>query len=168
MKKAYTILGLILALTLCLTLFACNKSGESYKTAIENYVNALMGDADAYWNIVPEKKFMAAMEEEGMTLQQARENVEYAAGELKEEMEETFGKNIRYSIQYYSEEQMNREELAEQEQQVNREYGTDMQVTQGYYVEGEITIRGSYGEEIQEFEMTVLKIDGKWYASNER
>ncbi len=167
MKKTRMILALVLVLAMALSLCACSKSGSSsYKDAVENYFLAMTGDADAMIKAMPEAVIEAGMEEEDMDRDEFEDEMKDLAEMLRESAEAEFGKNIKVKVDIEDKEKLDKDELEEIEDAMNEAYDAKMKVTDGYIVTGEATIKGKDDKDTDDFELTVVKIDGKWYVAS--
>lgn len=158
------VVALVAAVAVLIVLLVCG----GYKKAIDNYVDLwyrgeiteetfeALAPAE-YWEAM-EDKFEDYFDEE-------YEYCEEYSKDEREQYEEEFGDNYRVSYEI-----TDKKELSDKEFKAVKEYLRDecdiekSSVEKAYDVEFDVTVKGSEGEDTyEEEEMTLIKIDGKWY-----
>ncbi len=163
MKKYCIVLAAVLIFTLCLC--GCTGSGaSSCENAVKNLFNASIGDLDAYKKCVPDFVLKAQLVEMDMTEEEFWEIAEGQMAELREIMEESYGKNVKVSVKIEDKEELDDDALETMKKQLKEKYGQEFDVSAGYTVVGEITIKGDEKKAGKDFKLNAYKIGGRWYA----
>ncbi len=158
-----TIVGLIVmvALVLLIVLLAQDNSRKTYQRAVGVFMNGL------------EKKDMGKLVEafpERIREDMRRELTRYydSEQELWEDYNDTLewycGNHVKMTYTIVQEEPLLEYQIRDLKQDLMEDFQYDVSISSGYEVDIEITYKGSEGEYSDSIELTVAKIDGKWYV----
>lgn len=163
-KKLLKIIALLLILVLSIgMLTGCGDTDKekeekeekaaAYEEPVKNYIEG-MEEANA-------EKFLKAFPEfitEYMKDIFTDEMLEEALVELEDE----YGKNLEMNFEIKGKEEVSEDELTEQEEDIKTNYDEEVDITKGYELQIDLTIKGDDSEETDTDTLTVYEIDGKW------
>lgn len=160
--------GVVLVLVVLIVLGAVLGSVKGYEKTLKNYTKMLKGDVtyesieamapEAYWDYMEEEYELDLKEQVEELLEE-----DYLE-EMKEELEDDYGKNFRVSYKVTDEDELDKDDLNDIRDSLKEKYDIPKKsVTKGYELEVEFSIKGSEDEDSDEMDLTVIKIDGKWY-----
>lgn len=149
----------IAVIVLCVCLF-----GSSVNKAVKNYQAVLNGNAGKIASLAPSQYWKYWKEEEDITKADVKKEFKELYEDGKEEMEEIYGKNVKYTVKVTEKDKMSKKDLKEIADQLEDNYEIDdKKVKAGYELECEMTIKGKEDDEEIETTLYAVKISGKWY-----
>ena len=163
-KKLIAIVAGVVAVIVALILVF---GGGSYKTPINNYFDAIeKADGAKLQKCSPfAVKFEKAA---GESADDIKDDYQESAEFLHEMYAAQYGDDFKITYKIKDKEALDKDELKELQDEINDEIEEEdidmgkVKITKGYEIEVEVTIKGSDGEDTDDEEFTVVKIDGKW------
>ena len=87
-------------------------------------------------------------------------------GYITESAKEQYGDNAKFSIKIKDKEKIDKDDLKELETLYSSAYDSDIEISKGYELEVELTVKGKEGKNSDETELDVIKIKGEgWKLS---
>ncbi len=147
------VLGSIAGVILVIVLL-CVLMGGGYKSAIENYFDAMQGDYDAYVACMPEDVFDDYLDYKDMSKK-----------ELKEEMEDSSDGDLKVSYDILDTDELDEDDLDDIKDYLKENLDISKKdVTEAIEVELEVTLKYDGEKMSNETDVVVVKIDGDWYV----
>lgn len=159
-KGMIVIAGGALLLIIILVMLISSLSG-GYKTPVKDFEKALnKGDGE---------KFMETMLTDDMIDEVGKDGLELMdnlIGYITESAKEQYGDNAKFSIKIKDKEKIDKDDLKELETLYSSAYDSDIEISKGYELEVELTVKGKEGKNSDETELDVIKIKGEgWKLS---
>lgn len=171
MKK---LLALLLAIVMIMSFAACNsekdndnnqKSSNSYNTALNNYQAVLNGNAEKLTSLAPNEIWEWAEENGNVTQTDVKRVYKDQYEDLKEELEEEFGKNTTIKITVTDKKEMSKKDIHEIGESLEASYDLDGgEITAGWEIDAEIAYKGKDDNTEIETELHIVKIGNQWYV----
>ena len=168
-KFAIIVGGVAAALVLVIVLICVFSGGGSgYTKALDNYIDVMIkGNVKNLENLAPPQYWEYMEDENDMDMDDMMDSLEERLDDLKEYMEDEFGKNIKVTYEIRDEKELSEKKLEGIAEALEDTYDIDAKdVTAAYDLELKMTIKGSEDDDSDKTEMSVVKIDGKWYVFN--
>ena len=145
--------------------------GNTYEDAIENYMNvSMLGkiSKSSVKAVAPESYWEYYEDKTGDDFEEYYEELKEDLMDYEEELEDRFGKNIKFSYKITREKELTKKKLGYIADYIEDTYDMDGDsLTAGYELDLEYVITGSEDDYEQEVEDAyVLQIDGQWYVAN--
>ena len=157
------IIGAVAAIAvifLCVLLFGSNPN-----KAIKNYEAVMNGNAGKVTSLAPGAYWKYVKDEEDVTKSDVKKEFKDQWEDLKEEMEDQYGKNVKIKIKVTDKKKMSKKDLEEIAEKIEDNYEIDeKKVKAGWEMECEMTIKGREDDDEVENTLYVVKISGKWYV----
>lgn len=152
--------AVIAVVVLCVLLF-----GSSVNKAVKNYQAVLNGKAGKVASLAPSAYWKYWKDEEGITKADVKKDFKEQYEDSKEELEELYGKNVKFTIKVTEKDKMSKKDLEEIADQLEDNYEIDdKKVKAGYELECEMTIKGKEDDDEIETTLYAVKISGNWYV----
>ena len=152
---------IVLAVVLFTTIF-----GGGYKKAIDNYIKfAGEGNTKVITKMLPKEALKYLEDEEDFDLDEYIENFEEMYEDRVENLEEEYGKNIRFSYKITDKDELSEKKLNTLRDNLKDKYDiAKKDVKKAMKVEIEITTKGSDDKDTDDVELTIVNIKGSWYV----
>lgn len=154
----------VIVIALIFTLFG----GRSYKATIEKFVNAQFdADAEAIFELIPEKMIAYALEEEGYDEDELDEFIEEGNEELQDQLdyiEGYLGEGWTVSHKILNVEDVTGDELDDLKDDYE---DIDIKVSAAKTVEVELTVKAEETETSNSLDISLIKVDRSWYLDLE-
>lgn len=155
---AIVVIGIIIALF----------GGRGYKATVEKFVNAQFdADAEAIFELIPEKMIDYALEEEGYDDDELDEFIEEANEELQDQLdyiERYLGEDWDVTYTILSTEDLTGDDLDDLKDDYE---DIDIKVSAAKTVEVELTVKAGETETSNSLDVSVIKIGRSWYLDLE-
>lgn len=166
-KFAIIVGGIAVALVLVIVLICVFAGGgSSYSKALDNYFAVMgKGETKKIEALAPPEYWEYLEDEEDQDMDDVIDSFEDYWDEYSDYMEDEYGKNIKISYEILDEKELSEKKLEGIGEALEDTYDIDAKdVTAGYDLELEVTIKGSEDDDSEETEMSVVKINGDWYV----
>ena len=149
--KTMGIIGGAVAAVVILLAIIINVISGGWKTPIDNYFKGMQkADAKMYLKAFPE-----FLDKDDTVDKEYMED-------MKENLEDEYGKNIKIKYEITKKEKIKKDELSKVQEYIEKKYDSKVKVSAGYEVKVKATIKGKDDEDTDTQKMYVYKIDGKW------
>lgn len=164
-KKLILPVVILVALIAALVVFVILPN-TNYKQCIDDTLAVLFeGETGKLGDLAPDAFWDYYEERYEMSLKDLKNQLKDYREEMDEEFAEDYGKNWKVSYKVLEEEEMKSRKLGKLADALEEQFDIDAKdVTKGYEVEIELTIKGSEDKDSNEMSIACLQIDGKWYA----
>lgn len=171
-KRFALVLSLVMAVSMGMT--ACGDSDDDdddededkipkYEQPIEDYFDAIeSASAKKLKKCIPNAR-IEYMEKNTDDIDKYFEDV---AQDIKEEMEDKYGKNYRINYTVKEKEKLSDEKIEEIDRRFEEWYRAEVNVTDGYKIKLEVSIKGDDEGDKDNMTVTVAKFDGVWYVTD--
>lgn len=167
MKKSmlYGIIGAAAAVVIILIIILTSVISNSYKKAIDNYLDVLIrGQADKIEKLAPKEYWEYYEDEYDTDLNDIVDSFENTYEYLSEALEKEYGKNIKVSYKITDKNELSDKKLSVIRDTLKDDYGiAKKSVSKAYKVEIKMTIKGSDDKDTEETDLIVVKIGSGWY-----
>ncbi|MCI7180563.1 MAG: zinc-ribbon domain-containing protein [Lachnospiraceae bacterium] len=154
----------VIVIALVFTLFG----GRSYKATVEKFVNAQFdADAEAIFELVPEKMIDYALEEEGYDEDELDEFIEERNEELQDQLdyiERYLGEGWTVSHEILTVEDVTGDDLDDLKDDYE---DIDIKVSAAKTVEVELTVKSGETETSNSLDISLIKVGRSWYLDLE-
>lgn len=154
----------VIVIALIFTLFG----GRSYKTTVEKFINAQFdADAEAIFELVPEKMIAYALEEEGYDEDELDEFIEEGNEELQDQLdyiERYLGEGWTVSYEILTVEDVTDDDLDDLKDDYE---DIDIKVSVAKTVEVELTVKAGETETSNSLDISLIKVGRSWYLDLE-
>ena len=149
--------------------FVSVAGGKPYEKAIDNYFDVFFsGELEKIKSLAPEAYWEYMEDEYDLDIDDYIEDMEDEMEEFLEEMEDEFGKKAKVTYKITDADRLDEDDLKDLKKTMKDDYDISKKsVTDAYEIELEVTIKGEDDEDDTEMEVIVVKIDGKWYMTDE-
>lgn len=157
------ILGVALILVVGIVGTVLNLTG--YKSALNNFVDVMNGDASKLEKVMPNEYWEYMDEEYNKELDDYVEEFEDEYDDYVKELRGEFGKNIKFSYEIEEAEKMDKDDVEDLAEGLADEFSyiDEDDVKEAYEVEMEMTIKGSKDDDSIEMDVLCVKIGSGWY-----
>lgn len=160
MKK---MLCVILTLALVLSLAGCG-ANSSYKAVLKTMFSAMEAcDAEKLLKIFPEELVEYMCEAYDDDMDDLIDDLKDSMKDNMDNWEDEYGDDIKITFEIEDEDELDEDELDELMDYYDDYYDTDLDITEGWELEIELTIEGEDDDQSEDVTVYVLKADGKWY-----
>lgn len=168
-KNIAIILGGVVAFILVIVLLVSVAGGKPYEKAIDNYFDVFFsGEVEKIKSLAPEAYWEYMEDEYDLDLDDYIEDMEDEMEDYLEEMEDEFGKKAKVTYKITDADRLDEDDLKDLKDTMKDDYDISKKsVTDAYELELEVTIKGEDDEDDAEMDVIVVKIDGKWYMTDE-
>ena len=160
-------LGIIIgvALLVVLGIGGLILGNTGYKTALDNYVAVMNGNAKKVEKLMPKEYWEYLEEEDGQELDDIIDDFEDDYKDLVDEWEDEYGKNPKVSYEIEEAEKMDKDDVEDMAEALEEKYSfiDDKDVKQAYEVEIELTIKGRKDDDSDDMDVLCVKIGSGWY-----
>lgn len=139
---------------------------ESYEEYIENMEKFFAGDVALYKTCFPIAYWDYILAGQQTTEKALFEKLEGEFKKFETQLEETYGKNLRYQVKEISKEKLSKKTLEKMGKALNSYCNiikADL-LTAGYTVTMESTVKGDKSTVTDKYECYIVKYDGLWYS----
>lgn len=154
----------VIVIALIISLFG----GRSYKATVEKFVNAQFdADAEAIFELIPEKMIAYGLEEEGYDDDELDEFIEEANEELQDQLdyiERYLGKDWTVSYEILTVEDVTGDDLDDLKDDYK---DIDIKVSAAKTVEVELTVKAGETETSNSLDVSLIKVGRSWYLDLE-
>lgn len=159
---------IVIAVVLIFALVVPNLGGgkSNAKKLLENYTDAIVEeDPELYLSLYPET-YIEYLEDEMVDwygYDDAEEYAEEYIGDYLDELEDGYGRDLKFSFKIVECEEVDKDDLEDLEEEMEELFGDSEKVEKAYEVEFEYTIEGDDDDDEDDGDMVIIKIDGEWY-----
>lgn len=141
--------------------------GSSYKDPVKDLEKAFnKSNGKVLVQSVYTKKMIKKYEKNYDDIEELYEIYDELLEELDEDMEDEYGKNVKYTIKIEDKYKLYSDEIEDIEDYYDRYLDTKVKITEGYELECTMKIKGKDDKDEEDFEITVVKIKGEgWKLS---
>lgn len=154
----------VIVIVLIIALFG----GRSYKATVEKFVNAQFdADAEAVFELVPEKMIAYVLEEEGYDDDEFDKFIKEVNGELQDQLdyiERYLGKDWTVSYEILTAKDVTDDDLDDLKDDYE---DIDIKVSAAKTVEVELTVKAGETETSNSLDISVIKVGRSWYLDLE-
>ncbi len=166
-KKKLPVIGVaaVAVIAVIVLLISLIFGGGGYKSAMDNYVDVMNGKASKIEKLAPKEYWKYVEEEEDVTVKEIKKAFEeYYEEALKDNLEDEYGKNVKYSYKINDKKELSKKKLEACAEAISDKYDIkESKVKALYELEVELKTKGSEDEEEDEDTAYVVKIGSKWY-----
>lgn len=165
-KFMYTSIAVAAAAVVVLVLLlALVFGGNSYTSALDNYINATFnGKANAVKKMAPAEYWEYYEEENDEDFDDFLDDYKDSIEDRIEYLEDEYGKNYKVTYKIEDKKELSDKKLKGIAEALADKYDMDEdKVTAGWELEVELTIKGSEDDDDSEQKLTVIKYKGNWY-----
>ena len=165
----YGIIGAAAAILIILIIIIASVAGNSYKKAIDNYMDVLVyGKANKIEKLAPKEYWDYCEENYDTDINDVVDQFEDSYEYLSDSLEEEYGKNVKVRYKITEKDELSEKKLGTIRDNLKEEYGiAKKSVTKAYEIEAEVTFKGSDDEDTKDMTLIVVKIGGSWYICSE-
>lgn len=151
-KKVGIIAGIAAIVVIIIAIIA-SIAGNGWKAPLKNYVKGMNKcDSDAYLSAYPDFLEMKTSDSD--------------LKDQKKNDEKEYGDNVKYSIKFLKKEKIDKDELKDVQEYIEKKYDKKVTVKKGYKVKVEAKTKGKEDYDYGTSTRYVYKIDGKWKMLN--
>lgn len=154
----------VIVIALIIALFG----GRSYKATVEKFINAQFdADAEAIFELIPEKMIDCVLEEEGYDDDELEEFIEEGNEELQDQLdyiERYLGKGWTVSYEILTVEDVIDDDLDDLKDDYE---DIDIKVSAAKTVEVELTVKAGETENSNSLDISLIKVGRSWYLDLE-
>lgn len=156
------------AVVVIIVLIVALTAGGGYKGAINNYIDVMIkGKVDKIEKLAPKEYWEYYEDEYDMDIDDVEKEAEDMVDLIKDMLEDEYGDNVKVSYKITKEDKLTEKEISEIKEGVNDKYGIARKnVTEGYEVDLDMTVKGDDDEMTNETTVYVVKISGGWYITD--
>lgn len=163
-KLSYGIIGgvaLVIVLGIVLTIL----NGTGYKSALNNFIDLMNGDAKKIEKVMPKEYWDYMDEEHGKEVDDLIEEFEDNYDDMLDDLKDEFGRKIKYSYTIEEATKVDKDDVEEMAEALADQYEfIDADDVKGAYeVEMELTIEGTKDDDSEDMEVMCVKIGSGWY-----
>ncbi len=141
--------------------------GGGYKSVLNDYCDLLEGNAAKIEKMAPKEYWEWYEDEYDDSVDDLIDEFEeYYEDDIIDMLEDELGDNIKVSYEIKKEKELKDKVLEGIAEGLDDQYDIDAKVTKGYDLKIKMTIEGSDDDESSTLELSVVKINGKWYLIN--
>ncbi len=160
-------IGAVAAVIVVIILLVVLFGGSPYKKALNNYFDLMKGEISDVKALAPDSFWAEVKDEFDVTSGDVKDHLKDSYKVLAEALEEEYGKNIKIKWEVTSEEKLDKDDLGDIKDELKDKYGINKkEITEACELELHTETKGSEDEDENDAELTVVKIDGKWYIYN--
>lgn len=165
----YGIIGAAAAVLIILIIIIASVAGNSYKKAIDNYMDVLVyGKANKIEKLAPKEYWDYCEEEYDIDINDIIDQFEDSYEYLSDSLEEEYGKNVKVRYKITDKDELSEKKLGTIRNNLKDEYGiAKKSVTKAYKIDAEVTFKGSDDEDTEDMTLIVVKIGSGWYICSE-
>lgn len=160
-------LGIIIGVALILVVGIVGQVLEltGYKSALNNYVDVMNGDAKKIEKMMPAEYWEYSDDELKKDLDDYIDDFEDMYDDLLDELEDEYGKNVKITYTIEEAKKMDKDDVEDLAEALADQYSfiDDDDVKEAYEVEAEITIKGNEDDDSNDMEVLSVKIGSGWY-----
>lgn len=169
-KTLFIVGGIGVAILVVIIILLCLLfGGGSYKTPLDNFVKACEdGDGDALKDLLP-GDFIDIIEDSKLLKKQF--DFDDMAEDVKDDLEDEYGKKIKVSYKINDKEKLDEDELEDIEDTYNNYFAglldddEEYKVKEGYDLDITFKIKGNEDDDEEDVDITVVKVNGDWVMS---
>ena len=163
-KLSYGIIGgvaLIIVLGIVLTIV--NATG--YKSALNNFVDLMNGDANKIEKVMPKGYWDYMDEEYGKELDDLVDDFKDNYDDMMDDLKDDFGRKIKYSYAIEEATKVDKDDVKDMAEALADQYEfiDEDDVKAAYEVEIELSIKGTKDDDSQDMDVMCVKIGSSWY-----
>lgn len=160
-------LGIIIGVALILVIGIAGRVMDStgYKSALNNYVAVMNGNAKKIEKLMPKEYWEYMEEENDQELDDIIDDFDDEYEDLVENWEDEYGKNLKVSYEIEESEKMDKDDVEDMAEALEEKYSfiDEKDVKQAYEVEIELTVKGKKDDNSQDMDVLCVKIGSGWY-----
>lgn len=163
-KTGFVVIGVAVAILLIIIIALLSSIfGGGYKKPVKDFEKSLNeGDGKLFIEAMLPEKFLDDVDDSQYEL------ISDLVGSLKDFAEDEYGKNVKFIIDIEDKEKLEKDEISALESLYTSTYGLDVEITKGYELDTELTVKGKKGKDSKDMELVVFKIEGEgWKISPE-
>lgn len=138
------------------------------KSAVKNYIKGnFNGDWKAYVKCQPDEVWEYMEEEYDLDMDEREEQFEENWDDRIDDLEDEYGRNVKVTYKIVDKDKMDEDDLDDIRDNYKDRYDiAKRDITAGYELDVEVTIKGREDEDTEDATFNVYKLGGKWYVYN--
>lgn len=157
---AVLIAGLVIVLLIIIGIISAI-AGGGYKKPVKNFAKALnKGDGKLLAETMLTDEILDEVDDDDF------DDLSDTLESIIDFAEDEYGKNIKFSISIEDKEKLSKSEIKDIEEEYEDNFDAKVEITKGYELDTELTIKGKDGKDEDDLTITVVKIKGEgWKLS---
>lgn len=162
-QKNLIIIGGGLVLLILLLILIKLIAGGGYKSAVKDYIKSINKcDGELYCETLYTEDYIEELADDmDYDVDEYYDYRSEMLEDLYDEMEDEYGKNVKIKVKFEDARELRSVKLNDYEDNYDRYYDSNVEITKGYKVECELTIRGRDDDDSENVDFYVFKIKGE-------
>ncbi|MBQ7898055.1 MAG: hypothetical protein IJ323_06490 [Clostridia bacterium] len=147
--------------------FGLNDEDKALRRPINNFFDfTIKGNINKLKDLAPSAFWENLELKNDVKITDIKSSLEKEFEDQLQILEKEYGKNLKVEFVILDKEELDEYDLDDLKDALKESYGiSEKSVSKAFEVEVEATIKGDRDEDTDEQDMTIVKIDGKWYIS---